>query len=62
MMNVIPFNKPPEPEKICSFWKSTEYAVKRLFSNNLEGANLKFICNKCVVKCKEICTNEETVI
>ena len=46
---IIPFIKPKPVESKCSFCNKLEKDVKKLFSNG-QG---KFICDACVLKCKE---------
>ena len=54
---IIDFNKPVEGK--CSFCKKPEKEVKKLFSNNLEAPDTKYICNECIVKSKTLLVKDQ---
>jgi hypothetical protein len=57
---IIPFKVPGKPKRTCSFCKQAESSAKKMFSNEMEGENLRCICDKCIVECSKRINNDET--
>lgn len=47
---IIPFDSPPPPVMVCSFCDRPESMVQKMFSNNREGGEVRYMCNVCVLK------------
>jgi ATP-dependent protease Clp ATPase subunit len=54
---VIPFNKPNRSERKCSFCGKEESKVDHLIHSEATG---HCICDKCIVKCKQLATDKPT--
>jgi hypothetical protein len=48
--NIIPFNKPKEPEPKCSFCGTPKSKAKSMISSS-DG--MRHICDRCIVKAKQ---------
>lgn len=56
---IIMFNKPPVKPAACAFCQTPEKQAKKLISNGENGNYARYICDKCVVKCKALITSQE---
>lgn len=48
MCEIIELFPKPKPERFCSFCKRKEGEVRKLFTNSVEGAGMRNICDSCV--------------